>query len=113
MISLTRYECMNIDKLLRCASRFYRMAVSKEELPKDSDDLRTVLDNLEKLETFRSRKKYAERNLKHFSSGSSRIVYLTDDGTIVKLAKNEKGLAQNKVESNPKMKSKFLNTAII
>lgn len=103
---------MDIDKILKCASKFYRMAVSKEELPSDSDDLHTVLDNLEKLETFRARKKYAERNLKHLSSGSSRIVYLTDDGTIIKLAKNEKGLAQNRVESNPKMKSKFLNKAI-
>ena len=103
---------MDIDKILRYVSRFYSMAVSKEELPSDSDDLRTVLSNLEKLETFCARKKYAERNLKHFSGGSSRIVYLTDDGTIVKLAKNEKGLAQNKVESNPKMKSKFLNKMI-
>ena len=34
---------------------------------------------------------------------------LTPDKTIVKLAKNDKGLAQNKAEANPKMKSPFLN----
>lgn len=99
---------MDADKLLKFSNKYLRIALG-EELPEDSDDLTKVLKNLEKLETFRARKKYAERNLKHLSSGSSRVVYLTNKGTIVKLAKNEKGLAQNEVESNPKMKSKYIN----
>lgn len=99
---------MNVNKLLRFANMFYSMAAG-EELPPDSDDLGTVLSNIEKLETYNARKKYAERNLKHLSSGSSRIVYLTPGKTIVKLAKNDKGIAQNKAEANPKMKSKYLN----
>jgi len=102
---------MDVDRLLKCASKYLKVALG-EELPEDSKDLTKVLKNLENLETFRARKKYAERNLKHFSSGSSRIVYLTSKGTIVKLAKNEKGLAQNEVESNPKMKSKYLNKVL-
>lgn len=80
-----------------------------EEIPADSKDLKSVLGNLEHLETYTARKTYAERNLKHLSSGSSRIVYLTPGKTIVKLAKNDKGIAQNKAECNPKMKSKYLN----
>lgn len=99
---------MNVNKLLRFAEMFYSLAAG-EELPPDSDDLKTVLSNIEKLETYNARKKYAERNLKHLSSGSSRIVYLTPSKTIVKLAKNDKGIAQNKAEANPKMKSKYLN----
>ncbi len=99
---------MNANKLLRFANMFYSLAAG-EELPADSDDLKTVLSNIEKLETYNARKKYAERNLKHLSSGSSRIVYLTPAKTIVKLAKNDKGIAQNKAEANPKMKSKYLN----
>lgn len=99
---------MNSNKLLRFATMFYSLAVG-EELPEDSDDLKTVLSNIEKLETYNARKKYAERNLKHLSSGSSRIVYLTPDKTIVKLAKNDKGIAQNEAESNPEMKSQYLN----
>lgn len=90
---------------------FYSLAAG-EELPPDSDDLKTVLSNIEKLETYNARKNYAERNLKHLSSGSSRIVYLTPGKTIVKLAKNDKGIAQNKAEANPKMKSKYLNEII-
>jgi hypothetical protein len=99
---------MNINKLVRFANNFYSWAKS-ESLPEDSKDLKTILKNLDSLETFAARIKYAEKNLKHLSSGSSRIVYLTDDKTVVKLAKNERGEAQNKVESNPKMKSKYLN----
>lgn len=102
---------MNVNRLLRFATFFHSLA-EKEELPENSKDLSTVLKNLEKLDTYNARKKYAEANLKHLSSGSSRIVYESKDGTIVKLAKNDKGIAQNKAEANPKMKSKYLNEII-
>lgn len=102
---------MNSNKLLRFAQMFYSLATS-EELPKNSKDISEILKNLEKLETYAARKKYAENNLKHLSSGSARIVYLTPDKTVIKLAKNDKGIAQNKAEANPKMKSKFLNQVI-
>lgn len=102
---------MNPNKLLRFANMFYSLATG-EELPSDSDDLKTVLANLAGLETYNARKKYAERNLKHLSSGSSRIVYLTPQKTIIKLAKNDKGIAQNQAEANPEMKSKYLNQII-
>ncbi len=64
---------MDTNKLLRFANMFYSLAAA-EELPPNSDDLKTVLSNVEKLETYAARKKYAEANLKHLSSGSSRIV---------------------------------------
>ena len=99
---------MNINKLLRFANLYYSLA-SSEELPADSKDLKTVLKNISNLETYTARKNYAEKNLKHLSSGSSRIVYLTPEKTIIKMAKNDKGIAQNKAEANPKMRSKFLN----
>jgi hypothetical protein len=101
---------MNIDEILKSASNFESLAVlEKEELPENSDDLNIILKNIAKLKTYTARKKYAEKNLDHLSSGSSRIVYLTSDKTVVKLAKNDKGIAQNKAESNLKIKSKFLN----
>lgn len=102
---------MNSNRILKMAEYFYSLAAS-EALPADSKDLKTILKNLESLENYNSRKKYAEKNLKHLSSGSSRIVYLSDKDTVIKLAKNDKGLAQNKAECNPKMKSKFLNKVI-
>jgi hypothetical protein len=87
---------------------FYALAIG-EELPEDSDDLNTILKHLEQLETHKARKEYAENNLKHLSSGSSRVVYLTPKGTVIKLSANDKGLAQNKEEAHPAMKSKYLN----
>ncbi len=102
---------MDSDKLLKLAHYFYTLATS-EKLPENSKDLKTILKNLEDLENYNSRKEYAEKNLKHLSSGSSRIVYSSPDETIIKLAKNDKGIAQNKAECNPKMKSKFLNEVI-
>lgn len=103
---------MNVSKLLRKVQMFYIIASEAEKLPENSKDLKTVFKNLADLETYQARKKYAEKHLKHLSSGSSRIVYKASDGTIVKLAKNDKGIAQNKAEANPKMKSKFLNEII-
>jgi hypothetical protein len=111
LILISLHYAMNPNKLLRFANMFYSLAAG-EDLPEDSSDLKTILKNIENLETYAARKKYAEKNLSHLSSGSSRIVYLTSDKTIVKLAKNDKGLAQNKVESNPEMKSKYLNKII-
>lgn len=102
---------MNANKLLRFSKMFYALATS-EEIPADSQDLKTVLKNIETLETYQARTKYAEKNLKHLSSGSSRIVYSTTNDTIIKMAKNDKGIAQNEAEANPKMKSKFLNEII-
>lgn len=102
---------MNPDRLLKRAFYYYKLATA-EPLPANSKDLSTILKNIEGLETFSDRKEYAEKNLKHLSSGSSRIVYLISKKTIIKLAKNEKGLAQNKAETNPKMKSKYLNNII-
>lgn len=75
-------------------------------------DLRKILHEIENMETYKDRKECAEKNLEHLSSGSSRIVYKSLDGTIIKLAKNDKGIAQNKAEANPKMKSNFLNEII-
>lgn len=102
---------MNLNKLLRLSEIFYRLA-SSEELPENSDDLKTILSNIEELETYQAKKKYAEKNLKHLSSGSSRIVYLSKNKTVIKLAKNDKGIAQNKAEANEKMKSKYLNKTL-
>jgi hypothetical protein len=102
---------MRPDKLLKFANIFYFLATG-EDTPSDSKDVGTILKNLEELETYAARKKYAEDNLEHLSSGSARVVYLTPSKTVLKLAKNDKGIAQNKAEANPQMKSKFLNEII-
>lgn len=57
------------------------------------------MDEFKSLPSFNARIKYCETHLQRISSGSSRIVYKIDDEKVLKLAKNQKGLAQNEVEA--------------
>lgn len=56
------------------------------------------------METFKSLRNHAERNryaaehLSKIAAGSSRIVYKIDEEKVLKLAKNDKGIAQNETE---------------
>jgi hypothetical protein len=58
------------------------------------------IEEFKKLNSFNKRIKYCEQNLQRISSGTSRIVYKIDETKVLKLAKNEKGVAQNKTEIN-------------
>jgi hypothetical protein len=76
--------------------------------------LSQILSMIDKNETFADRIKCAEKYLSHLSSGSSRIVFKSPSGSVIKLAKNEKGIAQNKEEVNisKHCKSKYINPII-
>jgi hypothetical protein len=95
---------MKIEDLISQANLFYRLATK--------DSLDTILKTLSDLDTFTDRVDYAEKHLEHLSSGSSRVIYLTPNKTVLKLAKNNRGIAQNKVEANPKMTSKYVNKTL-
>lgn len=57
------------------------------------------LDDLESLPSYRARLKYCREHLgKQIGSGSSRVVFQVSDNMCLKLAKNEKGIAQNDEE---------------
>jgi len=102
----------NINKLLSLATSFLKQASDAEKIPPKTDNLNTILSNLQNLETFQARMKYAEKNLKHLSSGSSRIVFQVGKDKVLKLASNEKGLAQNKAESSVKDDCKYINKSV-
>jgi len=96
---------MRHQRLLQYIDIFYKLATDSEKLPENSDDIDTVLKNLSKLETFKARIDYAEKNLDHLSSGSARVIYTFDNKKeVLKLAKNDRGVAQNKAESKVKCK---------
>lgn len=56
------------------------------------------MEEFKKINSFAGRKKYAEERLEKLAAGTGRIVYLIDENTVLKLAKNRKGVAQNWVE---------------
>jgi mRNA-degrading endonuclease RelE of RelBE toxin-antitoxin system len=57
------------------------------------------MDIFKSLNSYNKKIKYCNQNLQRLASGSSRIVYKIDDATVLKLAKNNKGLAQNETEA--------------
>lgn len=57
------------------------------------------LDELSSLRSYAARVRYCKQHLGYpIGNGSSRIVFQIDDEKCLKLAKNEKGIAQNEVE---------------
>jgi hypothetical protein len=56
--------------------------------------------DLKGIRSFAGRIKYVAQRLEKLGSGSSRAAYLIDNDTVLKLAINKKGLAQNQVESD-------------
>lgn len=71
--------------------------VIKSELGEDYPESWNI-EEFKKLRSFNARIQYCQKHLKRIASGSSRIVYMVDDTKVLKLAKNQKGLAQNEVE---------------
>lgn len=57
------------------------------------------MEYFKSLNSFAARVRYCNEKLQRLGSGSSRIVYLIDDNTVLKLAKNKKGIAQNQLEA--------------
>jgi hypothetical protein len=60
------------------------------------------MEEFKNIRSYNGKIKYCQERLQRISSGSSRIVYKIDDEKVLKLAKNQKGLAQNEVEGGYK-----------
>lgn len=78
---------------------------TSSELNEDAIDEATYpsqfsMDDFKSIKSFAGRVRYCEMNLQRISSGSSRIVYKIDENTVLKLAKNRKGIAQNENEAS-------------
>jgi len=62
------------------------------------NNLSEFLTNLNNIKSFKGKMDFANQNLEKIGSGSGRVVYSIDDKSVLKLAKNPKGIAQNEVE---------------
>ena len=80
----------NIRTLIR---EFIQESELMEDYPSSFD-----METFKSLRSHAGRNRYAQEHLQRLSSGSSRIVYKIDDEKVLKLAKNDKGIAQNEVE---------------
>lgn len=76
-------------------SQAYQMIFESVNYPAGFD-----INEFSGLPSFAARKRYAAERLPKLGEGSSRIVYQIDGETVLKMAKNKKGLAQNQVETD-------------
>jgi hypothetical protein len=58
------------------------------------------INEFENLPNYSARVKYAASHLEKIGKGSSRTVYRIDDEHVLKLAHNDKGIAQNNIEAD-------------
>lgn len=90
------------DKLLESIENGF-LIMYEEEIPQTQEQIPTSpfnISDLKSIKSFAGRVKYIGSKLKKLGSGSSRSAYLIDDNTVLKLATNKKGIAQNDVESD-------------
>jgi hypothetical protein len=91
---------MDSKKLLSQAATFLKLA--------ETPSLKKILKELSSMEVYKEKVDYAEKHLKHLSSGTSRVVYLLPgDKEVLKLSKNLRGTNQNLVEMS--VKCKYVN----
>lgn len=65
------------------------------------------VNTFKELKAYNKRVAYCNSTLQRLGSGSARIVYAINDNMALKLAKNEKGISQNGVETDYYMQQQF------
>jgi ADP-Ribosyltransferase in polyvalent proteins len=86
------YEINNKELVKKDEEKVFE-EIMDEDYPSSFD-----MEHFKSLRKYAERVKYCDQHLKKISSGSARIVYIIDNEKVLKLAKNEKGVAQCEVE---------------
>ena len=81
--------------------------IGEEELLEDAIDEANYpetfnMEEFKQLSSFNARVKYCRARLKYLGKGSARIVFQIDEGTVLKLAYNQKGIGQNEADARVK-----------
>ena len=84
-------------------------AIIRNELLKEAVGFGFSLETLKKIRSFKGKYEYCQRFLgRHVGKGTARVVFQYDDNMVLKLALNNKGLAQNE-EEHYKLSDSFAN----
>ena len=67
---------------------------------KEIAETRFSIEEFSRIPTFKGRIQYCDERLEKLGTGSSRIVYKLDDNKVLKIAKNNRGIAQNTREAD-------------
>jgi hypothetical protein len=95
----------NLDKLLKYLLQEHVQDTNNQDIV--SEEIEEIaqypkgfsIDTLKGLKSFAAKVRYLQQfNLEKLGVGSSRAVFVADSNTVIKIAKNKKGIAQNKAE---------------
>lgn len=89
---------MGLSLYQKC-SKYAKLASPNISVEKNSNP---ILKELSAIKDFEDRVEFAKEHWKLLGEGSSRTAFEIDEKLIIKVAYNEKGIAQNKVEMDPK-----------
>jgi hypothetical protein len=100
-----------VSSLYVKCSEFQKLAEDvKVSVEKNSDP---TLQELSKIKSIDDRIEFAKKHWKFLGEGSSRTAFEINDKLVIKVAHNDKGIAQNKVEMDPKAQRSCTNPIIV
>ena len=111
VLLLKWYDFMSSKPISNIFDAFEKMANSPTTQVSVVDNSEPLLKQLSDIKEFDDRIKFAEEHFKKLGEGSSRTAFQIDDSLILKVAHNEKGIAQNLVEMDPKLQRPCINKA--
>jgi hypothetical protein len=97
-----------MKNLLLTAEKFEKLTDSGGKIVKNNDE---ILKEISSLKDFDDRIELAEENFDKLGEGSSRTIFQISDSLVLKIAHNEKGLAQNEAEMG--LKSPCINNVLV
>jgi len=80
-------------------------------LATNDPELSKILSDIDEATTYKERLRIANKHFEELGSGSSRTAFKYKNFTI-KIAKNQKGIDQNKAEANPDLNSMYINKVL-
>jgi len=90
-----------LDVLNEETKRFVnKTTFKKDTLPEMAYPASFSMEQFNAIKTYKGKMQYANQHLQKLANGSSRTIFKIDDEKVLKLAKNEKGLAQNNIETD-------------
>lgn len=105
-----RHLCMAISLYKRCLEYQKLAEGPKVSVEKNSNP---VLQELSEFDSFEDRIDFAKEHWEFLGEGSSRTAFQINDKIIIKIAHNDKGIAQNKVEMDPKAQRSCTNPIVV
>lgn len=97
-----------MTNLLKTAEEFEALSQGKAKIVKNNDE---ILKEISSLKDFEDRVELADENFDKLGEGSSRTIFQISDSLVLKVAHNDKGLAQNEAEMS--LKSPCINNVLV